>query len=128
MTFESGFSTYVPTPFPLAIPILALFWADAITSSSNGGAVYYKSTTSTQLLSKASQNVGRLGNTNNFQATSLFLATWDRLSFFGASSSSDFSLVGFYILFNTLLLPTHCEIRTAKYSDGNMRSRALKRT
>ena len=88
-------SQYTPNPFPLGDGrrLISPFWGDVDTR--NGGSVSYRESTDTLLLQKATGDVQRAFiDQHKFTATWIFIATWDRVAFYGASSSSQRRKVG----------------------------------
>jgi hypothetical protein len=67
--------------------MIAPFWADINTR--NGGNIYYRETTDSELQDKAAIEV-RLAypNLSSFSAGWLFIATWDQVAFFGTCNSN----------------------------------------
>ncbi|XP_048768421.2 protein mesh-like [Ostrea edulis] len=89
ITFLQSISTYTPNPFPIAnnARMIAPFWADVDTT--RGGTVWYRETTDDDLLNRASEEVRTyFPQFYRFKASWLFVATWDRVSFYGCTSSS----------------------------------------
>ena len=79
---------FTPHPFPLGDGrrLISPFWGDVDTR--NGGSVSYRESTDTLLLQKATGDVQRAFiDQHKFTATWIFIATWDRVAFYGASSS-----------------------------------------
>ncbi|XP_038045830.1 uncharacterized protein LOC119720271 isoform X3 [Patiria miniata] len=84
----SGFTT---SPFPLGgnRRLVAVFWGDVNTNY--GGTVSYRElhrNTSTEELFDRSDNITRQasGNYSQFSASSMFIATWDKVPFYGANA------------------------------------------
>jgi len=88
VSFLVGVSQYTPDPFPLADGrrLISPFWGDVDTR--NGGTVLYRESTDTVLLDRATADVRRgfLAH-QKFSGTWIFIVTWDRVAFFGASDS-----------------------------------------
>ena len=85
ISFLVQVSQYTPDPFPLGDDrrLVAPFWADVDTT--NGGQVFYRETTDSQLLKRATNDVtATFVNHRKFKATWLFVATWYEVAFFGA--------------------------------------------
>nr|XP_034303984.1 protein mesh isoform X2 [Crassostrea gigas] len=86
ISFLQGVSTFTPDPFPIAndARMIAPYWADIDTT--RGGTVWYRETTDAVLLDRATKEV-----TNNypeffrFKASWVFIATWDRVAFYGCA-------------------------------------------
>ena len=88
ISFLVQVSQYTPDAFPLADNrrLVAPFWAD--TDTQNGGEVYYRETVDPALLKRANSVVHRaFVGKKKFQASWLFIATWDRVAFYGARGS-----------------------------------------
>jgi hypothetical protein len=65
-------------------PFLAAYWGDVDTRPPNGGAVYYRATSDTALLNRASAHITAQFTQaeRTFQATRLFIATWERVGYY----------------------------------------------
>ena len=87
ISFLAAVSQHAPDPFPLSDQrqIIAPFWGDV--NINNGGTISYRQTTDSGLLQRATDDVRRafLDHTE-FHATWIFIATWDRVAFYGASA------------------------------------------
>ena len=84
-----GVSQYTPDSFPLGDRrrLISPFWGDVDTR--NGGTVSYRESTDPVLLQRATSDVRRAFLAHQkFSATWVFIATWDRVAFFGASASA----------------------------------------
>ncbi|RMX59983.1 hypothetical protein pdam_00001131 [Pocillopora damicornis] len=89
ISFLVQVSQYTPDPFPLGDSrrLVAPFWADVDTR--NGGQVFYRETTDSQLLKRATNDVtATFVNHRRFKATWLFVATWYEVAFYGAGNFS----------------------------------------
>jgi nidogen (entactin) len=79
-------TAFTPQPFPVSgiPPFLAGYWGDVDTTPRNGGAVYYRATTDPALLNRASTHITGLFTQvrRTFQATRLFIATWERVGYY----------------------------------------------
>lgn len=88
ISFLAAVSQHAPDPFPLSDKrrIIAPFWGDVDTN--NGGTIWYRQSTDPALRQRATDDVRRafLDHTE-FRATWIFIATWDRVAFYGASAS-----------------------------------------
>ena len=88
ISFLTAEGQYTPSPFPLGDQrrLIAPFWADVNTN--NGGTVSYRQSTDPVLLQRATDDVRRafLGH-QRFFARWIFVVTWDRVAFHGASAS-----------------------------------------
>ena len=79
-------SQYTPDRFPLGDQrrLVAPFWSDVDTR--NGGVVSYRESTDTALLQRATRDIHQASmGASNFNATWIFIATWDRVAFHGAT-------------------------------------------
>lgn len=82
-------STYTPSQFPLATKrrLIAPYWADIDTR--RGGDVWYRETFNSTYLHKASEEIHKLfPEYHNFQASWMFIATWDEVAFYGATNAT----------------------------------------
>ncbi|XP_022783567.1 sushi domain-containing protein 2-like isoform X2 [Stylophora pistillata] len=89
ISFLVQVSQYTPDSFPLGNDrrLVAPFWADVDTR--NGGQVFYRETTDLQLLKRATNDVtAAFVDHRKFKATWLFVATWYKVAFYGASNYS----------------------------------------
>ena len=85
MTFDSALIKYTPGPFPYKqnATLIATYWADADTTS--GGDVLYRESSDPYLLSQAASEVrSAFIEQAMFNATWMFIATWNNVGFFGA--------------------------------------------
>ncbi|XP_048768432.2 protein mesh-like [Ostrea edulis] len=89
ISFLQRISIFTPDPFPVEnnARMIAPFWADVDTT--RGGTVWYRETTDDDLLNRASEEVRTyFPQFYRFKASWLFVATWDRVSFYGCTLSS----------------------------------------
>ncbi|KAK9395019.1 TECTA: Tectorin alpha [Crotalus adamanteus] len=89
VSFNVLVSQFTPESFPLADgrAFIAPFWADV----HNGirGEIYYRETTDPVLLKKVSKDIRKyFKNLPSFTAVSVFIATWDEVTFYGGSSTT----------------------------------------
>ncbi|KAL7981567.1 hypothetical protein Chor_005655 [Crotalus horridus] len=89
VSFNVLVSQFTPESFPLADgrAFIAPFWADV----HNGirGEIYYRETTDPVLLKKVSKDIRKyFKNLSSFTAVSVFIATWDEVTFYGGSSTT----------------------------------------
>ena len=85
MSFDAAVSSFTPEAFPIASRrvLLSPYWGDVDTRTSDGGFVYYRNTTDSILLTKATSQVRTLFPAfSNFTPTFLFIATWDHVGYF----------------------------------------------
>lgn len=93
ISFVTAVGQYTPAAFPLndQRPMIAPFWGDVDTR--NGGTISYRQTTDNLLLLRAYGDIQRQGclhlaaRSHLFFPTWIFIATWDRVAFYGASAS-----------------------------------------
>ncbi|XP_060071369.1 protein mesh-like [Ylistrum balloti] len=87
ISFQKTLRQYTPDPFPLHDnrSIVSPFWADV--DIRNGGTVWYRETTAADILQRATDEI-RLYDPDqlHFHASWVFIATWDDVAFYGASS------------------------------------------
>eukprot|EP00105_Crassostrea_gigas_P046261 XP_019930409.1 PREDICTED: protein mesh [Crassostrea gigas] len=86
ISFLRPVGTYTPNPFPIAndARMIAPFWADIDTT--RGGTVWYRETTNDTMLDRATDEVrAYFPDFFRFRASWVFIATWDRVAFFGCS-------------------------------------------
>lgn len=86
ISFQTAISQFTPAAFPLGAQrrMIAPFWGDVDTR--NGGTISYRQTTDPVLLQRATTDVHRACLSLQFRATWIFIATWDRVAFYGAST------------------------------------------
>uniref|UniRef100_UPI00398E4BCD alpha-tectorin-like n=1 Tax=Pristiophorus japonicus TaxID=55135 RepID=UPI00398E4BCD len=87
VSFGVSVSQYTPNTFPLSDDraFIAPFWADV--DNNRGGEVYYRETRDAVLLQRATADVNRYTPGLKFQARWIFVATWDRVGYFGSRST-----------------------------------------
>ncbi|XP_033734958.1 sushi domain-containing protein 2-like [Pecten maximus] len=88
ISFQQTLNQFTPAPFPLNDhrSIVSPFWADV--DIRNGGTVWYRETTAPDILQRATNEIrlyypGQL----HFHASWVFIATWDNVAFYGASTT-----------------------------------------
>ncbi|XP_033733506.1 uncharacterized protein LOC117322677 [Pecten maximus] len=88
ISFQQTLNQFTPAPFPLNDhrSIVSPFWADV--DIRNGGTVWYRETTASDILQRATNEIrlyypGQL----HFHASWVFIATWDNVAFYGASTT-----------------------------------------
>lgn len=94
MTFQSEFSSFLNSEFPLPDPLIAPFYSNVDTS--RAGTIWYYETNKTNLLDRATETVqDSFSNAEEFQALSLFIATWEGVGYNvqGADSVNTFQVV-----------------------------------
>ena len=86
---------YSPDLFVLyGSAIIAPFWANVDTTGT--GTVYYRETTSSALLTRATTEI-RSVFPNGFTATNLFIATWDHVGYYSRHTNLVGSTVHFKV-------------------------------
>uniref|UniRef100_H3A4Z5 Tectorin alpha n=1 Tax=Latimeria chalumnae TaxID=7897 RepID=H3A4Z5_LATCH len=87
VSFGVSVSQFTPDAFPLGDgrAFVAPFWGDV----HNGitGNVFYRQSTDSQLLQRATRDINQYFPNLNFTATWMFVATWDRVAYYGSTSS-----------------------------------------
>ena len=82
MSFAEPYSTYVPEQLPIDdVFLAAVFWADVDTRPEEGGFVWYRITTSPDLLQRALRDIQRAFPTVS-DLDYLFIATWDHVGYY----------------------------------------------
>ncbi|CAM9857307.1 unnamed protein product [Lampetra planeri] len=87
ISFEVAVAEYTSQAFPLSDgrAFIAPFWADV--DNRHKGQVLYRETTDADLLQKATEDVrAYFADFQDFAATWVFIATWDRVTYYGGSS------------------------------------------
>ncbi|KAJ7304140.1 hypothetical protein JRQ81_011668 [Phrynocephalus forsythii] len=86
-----SFDTPVPEYTPEAIPLVngkafvAPFWGDV--NNVEGGDIYYRQTKDPEVLAKINQDINRYYPDSHFKADWAFIATWDRVAYYGSESN-----------------------------------------
>ncbi|XP_066494913.1 sushi, nidogen and EGF-like domain-containing protein 1 [Tiliqua scincoides] len=86
VSFGVNVSQYTPDPFPLdgGTPFVAPYWADV--NNVLGGNVYWRQTQDQQTLSRCTADINQYFPEIPFTAIWAFVATWDRVAYFGTAS------------------------------------------
>lgn len=88
VSFGVGVPEFTPEPFPLAghRPFVAPYWADVDTTV--GGEVFYRQSRDPQLLARLAEDLAPAVAPSEPppKPTWAFVATWHRVSYFGAAS------------------------------------------
>jgi hypothetical protein len=87
ISFLGTMSSFTPSPFPLGSNkrLIAPYWTDIDTR--NGGDIWYRESTNRTLLQLVSRPIRLLfPEQYRFQASWLFIATWDNVAFHGANA------------------------------------------
>ena len=87
ISFQTAVSQFTPNPFPLngSRIIIAPFWGDVDTTGT--GDVWYHNSMNTSQLNRASTDIRNAFPAQaaaGFTATSLFIATWNRVGYFNS--------------------------------------------
>lgn len=87
LSFNIHYAVYRPVRFPIATyALIAVFWVD-IDIRNGGGYIWYRQTTDVSTLQTATTEIRtHLTGMSSFQATMVFIATWEDVAFFGAST------------------------------------------
>ncbi|XP_050979931.1 transmembrane protease serine 7-like [Labeo rohita] len=95
LTFDKPFYQWYPHYFPAysSIDIIAPLWRD-IDNTEKGTISYRQVTTDANLLNRASRDINKYFPNLNFSASWVFIATWDKVPYFGTrESESTFQVV-----------------------------------
>lgn len=87
LTFISALASYTPESFPFQqnARIIAPYWADVDTRTV--GDIWYRETNNIPLLGRASSDVRTtFPQQSTFNASWMFITTWDRVGFYGADA------------------------------------------
>ncbi|VDI43851.1 Hypothetical predicted protein [Mytilus galloprovincialis] len=87
ISFDETLSTFTPSAFPLSgnKKIVSPYWCDIDTRK--GGVVWYYETNDRDVLFKATDDIQKtFPEQKNFRAAWVFVATWDNVAFYKASS------------------------------------------
>lgn len=76
--------------------MLVPYWADSDTRPAGGGTVYYRETTNSTLLDRASMEIQN-AFTLSFSPTHLFIATWDAIGYYPEQIDKVFNYVTLYL-------------------------------
>ncbi|XP_063425357.1 protein mesh-like [Mytilus trossulus] len=127
ISFDEELSTYTPSAFPLSgnKKIVSPYWCDIDTN--NGGDVWYYETNDRDVLFNATDDIQKtFPEQKNFRAAWVFVATWDNVAFFGASSTGQRKRNTFQCILITngrhsfaIYLYNKIEWTTGTASDGN---------
>lgn len=83
-----GVSSYTPNCGPLTVPMIVPYWADVDTRY-YGGSVFYRESRDPADLAKAKVEVQRaFPGLTNLALSWMFIATWENVPFFGASTGN----------------------------------------
>ncbi|XP_075046989.1 alpha-tectorin-like [Mixophyes fleayi] len=86
ISFNKAVSQYTPDAFPLTNgeTFVTPFWGDV--DNDLGGLVYYRETTESGVLQQITEDMGKHLPNKHYVATWAFIATWDKVAFYGAAS------------------------------------------
>ncbi|MBN3286099.1 SNED1 protein, partial [Polyodon spathula] len=89
ISFNEAFNSFTPNLFPLPTPhtIIAPFWTDLDNRVS--GIVSYRESNDPQLLQRATQDINRYYHFLDFNATWVFVATWDKVPYFSSPETKN---------------------------------------
>ncbi|XP_047672157.1 alpha-tectorin-like isoform X20 [Tachysurus fulvidraco] len=87
LTFDQAWSSYTPYQFPVngGRDIIAPFWTDI--DNRGNGVISYQQFTSGSVLTQATQDINQYFPQLSFNATWVFVATWDRVAYFSYSNT-----------------------------------------
>uniref|UniRef100_A0A8D0G9T0 NIDO domain-containing protein n=1 Tax=Sphenodon punctatus TaxID=8508 RepID=A0A8D0G9T0_SPHPU len=86
VSFGKQVSQFTPDPFPLGDnqAFVAPYWGDV--NNVLGGEIYYRETQDPDVLRRATKDVNAYYPDAPFTATWTFIATWDKVAYFGSAS------------------------------------------
>ncbi|GFO48993.1 sushi, nidogen and egf-like domain-containing protein 1 [Plakobranchus ocellatus] len=87
ISFLRELRSYNPQKFPLedTTPLIAPYWADVDITLTNSGNVWYRQTMDAQVCAKANEEIRAYHPYyKNFHSSWVFVATWDKVGFYGA--------------------------------------------
>ena len=99
ITFADGTSYHSIEPFPYSDPVVAALVEDVDTSVNVDGRVFYRQTTYTDILQRATNDVA---DRTGFTATWVFIATWQNVTYYDGDNDSP---VRQFLLMKTLTKP-----------------------
>lgn len=94
LTFQAEIPTFLNTEFPLPDPLIAPFYSNIDTT--NAGTISYYETNNQNLLKRATNTIhDTFTNSDEFQATSLFIATWAGVGYHerGSDKTNTFQVI-----------------------------------
>uniref|UniRef100_A0A8C1XWJ5 Si:dkey-32n7.7 n=1 Tax=Cyprinus carpio TaxID=7962 RepID=A0A8C1XWJ5_CYPCA len=91
LTFDRPLYQWYPNYFPAysSIDIIAPLWTDIYNYEK--GTISYRQVTDARLLNRASREIKKYFPNLNFSASWVFIATWDKVPYFGNSKAVSFS-------------------------------------
>ncbi|XP_041037197.1 alpha-tectorin-like, partial [Carcharodon carcharias] len=126
VSFGSRVSQYTPNTFPLldGRAFIAPFWGDVDNRIS--GTIYYRDTRDASLLRRATADINKYAPGLSFEAQWVFVATWDRVAFYGSQTSKVNSFQAVLITdgFQSFIILNYGDIQwtTGLASGGNART------
>ena len=109
MSYLAAISTFTPLPFPLSYPIITPYWADVDTRGI--GSVYYRETSIASVISTVASDVSNAFPSHSpFYATSVVIATWDRVGYFNEHTDKVIKKYLFYFYYSTHFRPIHFNV------------------
>ncbi|XP_077193128.1 IgGFc-binding protein-like [Paroedura picta] len=87
VSFGVRVSQYTPHPFPLdgGSPFVAPYWGDV--DNTKGGDIFWRQSQDPSLLRRCTEDINRYFPEVPFTTTWAFVATWDRVAYYGSTSS-----------------------------------------
>ena len=83
IAFNAPHGSFNPIPFPISLPLIAPYWADADTRPANGGYVWYREISSQADKDRIQREIRAIfKDSRRFTPTIAFVATWDHVGFF----------------------------------------------
>lgn len=85
LSFNAPIWQWTPQRLPIVSnnPFLGVFWADV--DNRVAGDIYYRNSTDPELMTRATSDIRTYFQHTNFTAGWAFVATWDRVAFYGSS-------------------------------------------
>ncbi len=91
LTFDGPFYQWYPYDFPAysLLDIIAPLWTDI--DNREKGTISYRQVTDVRLLNQASKDINKYFSNLNFSASWVFIATWDKVAYYGNIEAVSFS-------------------------------------
>lgn len=91
LTFDGPFYQWHPYYFPAysVKDIIAPLWTDI--DNREKGIISYRQVTDVRLLNQASKDINKYFSNLNFSASWIFIATWDKVAYYGKIEAVSFS-------------------------------------
>ena len=97
LTFNDISAHYTSSSFPVEYTVIAPFWADVDTRGN--GSVYYRETSSASIISTVASDMSNAFPSQlPFYATSVVIATWDRVGYYDRHTDKVFKLRLYFII------------------------------